>query len=69
MFRAFFVFFCVAAMLVLADAQLTFTPNWGKRSLNVGGPGNDMCNPGETLIAIYKLIETEAEKMLACQQK
>lgn len=54
MCRALLLFVVLAAILFMAEAQLTFTPNWGKRSL---GRDNEGCKPGETLLAIYKLIE------------
>nr|QDK59876.1 adipokinetic hormone 2 [Cydia pomonella] len=54
----------LAAILVMTQAQLTFTPNWGKRAVG----RDDGCKPGETLLAIYKLIESEAERLLTCQK-
>ncbi|KAI8437329.1 hypothetical protein MSG28_011682, partial [Choristoneura fumiferana] len=54
MCRALLLFVVLAAILFMAEAQLTFTPNWGKRSL---GRDSEGCKPGETLLAIYKLIE------------
>ncbi|KAI8437332.1 hypothetical protein MSG28_011682 [Choristoneura fumiferana] len=65
MCRALLLFVVLAAILFMAEAQLTFTPNWGKRSL---GRDSEGCKPGETLLAIYKLIESEAERLLACQK-
>jgi hypothetical protein len=61
--------------------QLTFTPNWGgKRSLsqsnqntifdNTIGPQATTCNPKtETMVAIYRLIQSEAQKVLECGQQ
>ncbi|GBP11610.1 hypothetical protein EVAR_77743_1 [Eumeta japonica] len=48
-------------LMAMTEAQLTFSPNWGKRTLGAGGlaPGSagDACKPTDTLMTIYKLIE------------
>ena len=65
--------------------QLTFTPNWGKRTstaqasvqslLGVVGDNNNAqnnnnCNPKmESLILIYRLVQNEAQKLLECNSK
>ncbi|KAJ8711969.1 hypothetical protein PYW08_008923 [Mythimna loreyi] len=55
----------VACMCVFVDAQLTFTSSWGKR----GAVAATMsCRSDETIAAIYKLIQNEAEKLLLCQK-
>nr|C0HL91.1 RecName: Full=Adipokinetic prohormone type 1; Contains: RecName: Full=Adipokinetic hormone 1; Short=AKH-1; Flags: Precursor [Agrotis ipsilon] len=57
----------VACLCVLADAQLTFTSSWGggKR----GAVAATMsCRSEETIAAIYKLIQNEAERLLLCQK-
>ncbi|XP_049549290.1 hypertrehalosaemic prohormone [Anopheles aquasalis] len=69
---------CVALMLV-CEAQLTFTPAWGKRSpgsltLNplIGSTsyGQDACKtPVDSLLVIYRMIQTEAQKIVDCSQK
>nr|AAV41425.1 adipokinetic hormone preproprotein [Periplaneta americana] len=54
----------IAALIaVMCEAQLTFTPNWGKRSGLQDGP----CKLStEVLMHIYKLVETEAQKLVEC---
>ncbi|XP_055695297.1 adipokinetic hormone [Lutzomyia longipalpis] len=64
--------------LVCVNAQLTFTPGWGKRSdpsLH-GGPGaiaSESRMPVENMdslvLLIYRMIQNEAQKLVDCNQK
>ncbi|KAJ8709410.1 hypothetical protein PYW07_009236 [Mythimna separata] len=56
----------VACLCVFADAQLTFTSSWGGKRGAVAATMS--CRSEETIAAIYKLIQNEAEKLLLCQK-
>nr|AML80828.1 AKH preprohormone-like protein [Coptotermes gestroi] len=63
MVKILFVFF--ALVFVLCDAQVNFSPNWGKRSGLQDGP----CKAStESLMYIYKLIQNEAQKLVDCEK-
>ncbi|KAG6451319.1 hypothetical protein O3G_MSEX007084 [Manduca sexta] len=65
----FAVFFlAMAAICLITEAQLTFSSGWGqgKRSVN-NDMGSDACSTDEAVYAIYKLIESVAEKLVVCQ--
>nr|WLY76811.1 adipokinetic hormones [Galleria mellonella] len=56
----------LVACLWIAEAQLTFTSSWGgKRSAITGSIS---CRNDESMAAIYKLIQNEAEKLIICQK-
>jgi len=48
------LFVVIALVLVLCDAQVNFSPNWGKRSGLQDGPCKASAEP---LMYIYKLIQ------------
>ncbi|XP_076678439.1 hypertrehalosaemic prohormone [Andrena cerasifolii] len=57
------------------EAQLNFSTGWGKRSQRMGvvGPGNAECGARarpslEQLLAVYNLIQAEAQRMLDCRK-
>nr|WKE35820.1 adipokinetic hormone preprohormone [Cryptotermes sp.] len=55
----------VALFLVFCEAQVNFSPNWGKRSGLQDGP----CKAStDSLMYIYKLIQNEAQKLLECEK-
>nr|WKE35821.1 adipokinetic hormone preprohormone [Kalotermes flavicollis] len=55
----------VALVLVLCEAQVNFSPGWGKRSTLQDGP----CKTStESLMYIYKLIQNEAQKLVECEK-
>ncbi|PNF29558.1 Hypertrehalosaemic prohormone [Cryptotermes secundus] len=55
----------VALFFVLCEAQVNFSPNWGKRSGLQDGP----CKAStDSLMYIYKLIQNEAQKLLECEK-
>nr|AML80822.1 AKH preprohormone-like protein [Coptotermes formosanus] len=63
MVKILFVF--LALVFVLCDAQVNFSPNWGKRSGLQDGP----CKAStESLMYIYKLIQNEAQKLVDCEK-
>uniref|UniRef100_U5EY62 Putative adipokinetic hormone-like protein n=1 Tax=Corethrella appendiculata TaxID=1370023 RepID=U5EY62_9DIPT len=66
------------SLFFICNAQLTFTPAWGKRAagnlnLNMQNPYSTMpdnCKtPVDSLMVIYRLIQSEAQKFLECTQK
>lgn len=59
--------FGIVLVTAKCAAQVNFTPNWGKRTLAQGSdPG---CKaPLESLMYIYKLLQSEAQKMLDCER-
>ncbi|CAH2986049.1 unnamed protein product [Chilo suppressalis] len=58
----------LAILVVVSDAQLTFSTGWGngKRSVNTDF-GNDPCTSEESLYVIYKLIQSEGERLISCR--
>ncbi|XP_012252631.1 hypertrehalosaemic prohormone-like [Athalia rosae] len=67
----------VAICLILAlgtEAQLNFSTGWGKRSqIPQTGGGSAMCSSQgkpslNQLIAVYNLIQNEAQRILDCQK-
>ncbi|XP_065081363.1 hypertrehalosaemic prohormone [Ochlerotatus camptorhynchus] len=75
--KLFSVLLICAALIFVCEAQLTFTPSWGKRSsaplaMNMQGSFGvqDSCKtPVDSLMVIYRMIQTEAQKILECNQK
>ncbi|PZC77450.1 hypothetical protein B5X24_HaOG203400 [Helicoverpa armigera] len=66
--KAVSIFVLVLACLCLfAEAQLTFTSSWGGKRGAVAATMS--CRSDETINAIYKLIQNEAERLLLCPQK
>ncbi|XP_075221443.1 adipokinetic hormone [Lycorma delicatula] len=64
MARVLLTLFCTIMMIVLCVAQLNFSPSWGKRSF---GPEN--CKTSmDSLMYIYKLIQSEAQKVVECEK-
>lgn len=55
----------VAFFCVFVEAQLTFTSSWGKRGAVTATMS---CKSDETIVAIYKLIQNEAERLIICQK-
>lgn len=63
------IFFIIASSILVCQSQLTFTPNWGKRSIsqpNMGltnsgsglGFDNNNCKTSvDSVMLIYRLIE------------
>ncbi|CAH1636212.1 unnamed protein product [Spodoptera littoralis] len=60
-----FVLF-LACLCLVTEAQLTFTSSWGGKRGAVTATMS--CRSDETIAAIYKLIQNEAEKLLLCQK-
>ncbi|KDR23008.1 Hypertrehalosaemic prohormone [Zootermopsis nevadensis] len=59
------IFVMVALIFVFCEAQVNFTPNWGKRS----GLQDAPCKAStEAAMYIYKLIQNEAQKLLDCEK-
>uniref|UniRef100_A0A6M2DXG4 Putative adipokinetic hormone n=1 Tax=Xenopsylla cheopis TaxID=163159 RepID=A0A6M2DXG4_XENCH len=61
-------------LLGYSFAQLTFTPVWGKRVPNAmasnNAQGSQDCRIStDGLMLIYRLIQTEAQKLVECSQK
>ncbi|XP_058451565.1 hypertrehalosaemic prohormone [Malaya genurostris] len=75
--KLFSVLLICASLIFVCEAQLTFTPSWGKRSsaqmaLNMPNAfgGQDGCKtPVDSLMVIYRMIQSEAQKILDCNQK
>uniref|UniRef100_A0A182R1D8 Uncharacterized protein n=1 Tax=Anopheles farauti TaxID=69004 RepID=A0A182R1D8_9DIPT len=77
--KLFSVLLICAALMLICEAQLTFTPTWGKRSQGAlgmnplgGGTsfGQDACKtPVDSLLVIYRMIQAEAQKIVDCSQK
>uniref|UniRef100_A0A182NZ26 Uncharacterized protein n=1 Tax=Anopheles dirus TaxID=7168 RepID=A0A182NZ26_9DIPT len=76
--KLFSVLLICASLMFIAEAQLTFTPTWGKRSQGamsmnpLGGSsfGQDACKtPVDSLLVIYRMIQAEAQKIVDCSQK
>uniref|UniRef100_A0A182WR25 Uncharacterized protein n=1 Tax=Anopheles minimus TaxID=112268 RepID=A0A182WR25_9DIPT len=75
--KLFSVLLICASLMFLSDAQLTFTPAWGKRSQGAMGInplgstfGQDACKtPVDSLLVIYRMIQAEAQKIVDCSQK
>ncbi|XP_017769421.1 PREDICTED: hypertrehalosaemic prohormone-like [Nicrophorus vespilloides] len=66
MFRFVAVVLLLASVVAFSAAQLTYSTGWGKRSLN-GGETN--CKSSmDAVMAIYKLIQLEAQKMMDCER-
>nr|AML80832.1 AKH preprohormone-like protein [Macrotermes natalensis] len=59
------LFVVLALVLVLCEAQVNFSPNWGKRSGMQDGPCKASTEP---LMYIYKLIQNEAQKLVDCEK-
>jgi hypothetical protein len=59
------LFVVVALVLVLCDAQVNFSPNWGKRSGLQEGPCKASTEP---LMYIYKLIQVTVKYVRTLQQ-
>uniref|UniRef100_A0A1L8DQ52 Putative adipokinetic hormone n=1 Tax=Nyssomyia neivai TaxID=330878 RepID=A0A1L8DQ52_9DIPT len=75
-------FIVLAVLLICAivyvNAQLTFTPGWGKRSEPTlhggqGGVSSESRMPVENMdslvLLIYRMIQNEAQKLVDCNQK
>ncbi|XP_015524394.1 hypertrehalosaemic prohormone-like [Neodiprion virginianus] len=68
----------LAILLIVAlgtEAQLNFSTGWGKRVPNpqTGNGGSAMCSSQgkpslNQLLAIYNLLQNEAQKLLDCQK-
>uniref|UniRef100_A0A182MX76 Adipokinetic hormone 1 n=1 Tax=Anopheles culicifacies TaxID=139723 RepID=A0A182MX76_9DIPT len=75
--KLFSVLLICASLMFICDAQLTFTPAWGKRSQGAMGInplgstfGQDACKtPVDSLLVIYRMIQAEAQKIVDCSQK
>ncbi|KFB42998.1 hypertrehalosaemic prohormone [Anopheles ziemanni] len=76
--KLFSMLLICAALMFVCDAQLTFTPAWGKRSPGALGMsplagtsyGQDACKtPVDSLLVIYRMIQAEAQKIVDCSQK
>ncbi|XP_052865643.1 hypertrehalosaemic prohormone [Anopheles cruzii] len=76
--KLFSVLLICAALMLACEAQLTFTPAWGKRSpgsltinpLASSTYGQDACKtPVDSLLVIYRMIQAEAQKIVDCSQK
>ncbi|XP_055544671.1 hypertrehalosaemic prohormone [Wyeomyia smithii] len=75
--KLFSVLLICASLIFVCEAQLTFTPSWGKRSstplsLNMQssfGVQDGCKTPVDSLMVIYRMIQTEAQKILECNQK
>ncbi|XP_058815651.1 hypertrehalosaemic prohormone-like [Topomyia yanbarensis] len=75
--KLFSVLLICATFIFVCEAQLTFTTGWGKRS--TAQPGLDLSNlfgaqdgcksPVDSLMVIYRMIQSEAQKILECNQK
>ncbi|CAG9759433.1 unnamed protein product [Ceutorhynchus assimilis] len=66
------VIFVALIFISFCAAQVNFSPNWGKRALN-NPPAEENDNNGckesvDTLIFIYKIIQSEAQKLLECEK-
>ncbi|XP_075984813.1 adipokinetic prohormone type 1-like [Anticarsia gemmatalis] len=65
MHKLSFLIVLIACLCMFAEGQLTFTSSWGggKRS----GMAAMACRNDESIAAIYKLIQNEAERFIICQ--
>ncbi|XP_058815650.1 hypertrehalosaemic prohormone-like [Topomyia yanbarensis] len=75
--KLFSVLLICASLIFVCEAQLTFTPSWGKRSSvqlgsnmpNSFGAQDGCKTPVDSLMVIYRMIQSEAQKILECNQK
>ncbi|KAI8437341.1 hypothetical protein MSG28_011683 [Choristoneura fumiferana] len=65
MYKLCLLLLLVACACVITEAQLTFTSSWGtgKRSA-----APMPCRSDEAIAAIYRMIQSEAERLLLCQK-
>ncbi|CAG9130903.1 hypothetical protein JYU34_005421 [Plutella xylostella] len=72
MHKISFLFVLLACLVIVSEAQLTFTSSWGggKRSGTGSNttPFNGCRNNENAMAAIYRLIQKEAERLLLCQK-
>ncbi|XP_073840474.1 adipokinetic hormone [Musca autumnalis] len=69
------VFLLLLAATTCVQCQLTFSPDWGKRSGSLSGssffdnqPGN--CKtPNEMLLDIFKFVQNQAQLFLDCKHR
>ncbi|GAB0094790.1 Adipokinetic hormone [Sergentomyia squamirostris] len=71
----------LTSALIFTNAQLTFTPGWGKRSdgqfrgpsgniqVSHGDPRIPMDSIDSLVFLIYRIIQEEAQKLVDCNQK
>lgn len=59
--------FGIIFMATICAGQVNFTPNWGKRTLGAG-PDPGCKAPLESLMYIYKLLQSEAQKIIDCER-
>nr|WMS58905.1 AKH2 [Galleria mellonella] len=67
MSRVIMFLLLAAVVLVVAEAQLTFSTGWGNGKRSINQEPDDACATEETIYVIYKLIQSEAEKFIACK--
>ncbi|KAJ6641637.1 Adipokinetic hormone [Pseudolycoriella hygida] len=67
--------FLITFVVSSSFGQLTFTPQWGKRSGNPSSNSDfsnqsEMCKTSmDSMMFIYKMIQAEAQKYVECSQK
>ncbi|KAJ0172047.1 hypothetical protein K1T71_012020 [Dendrolimus kikuchii] len=66
MYKVALFFLLVACFCIFTEAQLTFTSSWGGKRGAIAGTVN--CRSEESVAAIYKLIQNEAERLILCQK-
>ncbi|XP_055698900.1 hypertrehalosaemic prohormone [Phlebotomus papatasi] len=68
----------LTSVLMCVNAQLTFTPGWGKRSdpsvhSSPGAMASESRLPVDNMdslvLLIYRMIQNEAQKLVDCNQK
>nr|QQW38901.1 adipokinetic hormone 1 precursor [Lygus hesperus] len=64
MLRKLMIILVVAVMMSSVCCQLTYSPNWGKRSHTL-----ERCQPNvETFVNLYKYLEGEIQKVIDCSR-
>ncbi|XP_017071536.1 adipokinetic hormone [Drosophila eugracilis] len=63
-------------LLACVQCQLTFSPDWGKRSVGGAGPGSffepqqGSCKPSnEMLLEIFRYVQSQAQLFLDCKHR
>ncbi|XP_016966107.1 adipokinetic hormone [Drosophila biarmipes] len=63
-------------MLACVQGQLTFSPDWGKRSVGGAGPGSffepqqgNCKTSNEMLLEIFRFVQAQAQLFLDCKHR
>ncbi|KAL0269849.1 UNVERIFIED_CONTAM: hypothetical protein PYX00_007447 [Menopon gallinae] len=65
--RLWTLVFGIILVCAICEAQVNFTPGWGKRALAQGGDAGCKA-PIESLMYVYKLLQSEMQKIIDCER-